>query len=324
MRTYPSLLGRVTVVTGPTASGKTDVAVEMARRVGACRSQPFEIISLDSMAVYRGMDIGTAKASTRQRDTVPHHLIDVVNPDREFSVAEYLRLAHQCVNEIEQRGHRVLFVGGTPMYLKAILNGFDPGPPADPVFRQRVADDVAQFGLPALHQRLTQVDPISASRIDANDERRMTRALEFAYLTGQPISHAQTQFTTSSCANAGGVFALRTPRPTLHNRIGRRIERMFALGLVDEVRGLLARYGSLSKTARAGVGYRELIEIASQEQPDKEAIDQAHQRILFHTRRMVRRQETWLRSLPEMKFIDTADRTVDDLADTIVARLPSN
>ena len=149
---------------------------------------------MDSMAVYRGMDIGTAKPSLEERSNVRHHLIDVVDPNQEYSLAEFLAAAHAAVDDIRSRDRRVLFVGGTPLYLKSMLRGVCEGPPADPDFRRRVEEEVERIGLAALRQRLEQVDPLSAAKLHPNDKRRMIRALEVYTLTGQPISHYQTQF----------------------------------------------------------------------------------------------------------------------------------
>ncbi|MEM9589419.1 MAG: tRNA (adenosine(37)-N6)-dimethylallyltransferase MiaA, partial [Planctomycetota bacterium] len=171
---YPSLIDDVIVLTGATASGKSRVAIELAERIGA------EIVSLDSIAVYREMDIGTAKASVDDQQRVSHHLINVADPSEEFSVAQYMRLAHDVTRRLRNAGRPVIFVGGTPMFLKGILRGFDPGPPADWEFRQQVEADVEAFGVEALRQRLRQVDPLAAHRIDPGDVRRMTRALEYA------------------------------------------------------------------------------------------------------------------------------------------------
>lgn len=301
--TFPSLTDRAIVLTGPTASGKTQTALQLCRRFAESdRDLPsLEIISLDSIAVYREMNIGTAKPNQAERASAPHHLIDVVSPDQEFSVAEYLEQAHRCVDEIEARGNRALFVGGTPLYLRAIVQGFDPGPPPDEDFRKAVEADVEKHGVGALHERLQQVDPLSALRIDRNDTRRMIRALEFARQTGKPISHRQTQAESSSAQNPGRLFALQVPRPILHQRIESRTNQMFEAGLVDEVRSLLLRYGELSKTARQAVGYREVIDAIRTGGQLKDA----QQQVLFHTRRLARRQETWLRSFPQLRSIAT-------------------
>ena len=160
-------------LTGPTASGKTAIGLELAERIGA------EIVSLDSMALYRGMDIGTAKPTPEQHRRVPHHLVDLVNPDTEFSLSQYVAAAHQVVAQIRQRGSEVLFVGGTPLYLKALLRGLYPGPPADWQFRREIEEELNFVGIEALHTRLQQVDPLAAARLHPHDKRRIIRVSRY-------------------------------------------------------------------------------------------------------------------------------------------------
>lgn len=259
-----------------------------------------EIVSVDSVAVYHGMDIGSAKPTPADRAAVPHHLIDLVNPDAEFNIAEYLAAAHRVVDEITTRGHVPLLVGGTPLYLKAILRGFDPGPPPDEAFRQSCDEDAKRYGLAALHERLGQVDPVAASRIDAADGRRMIRALEFSHATGgRRISDHQVQFESAESLGFGRVFAVTLPRGESNERIDARVQSMIDGGWEAEVRGLLARYGKLSKTAAQAVGYRELIDWcrATDRPVDKPLI----QAIQHATRKLAKRQRTWLRSLGEIQ-----------------------
>ena len=295
---YPPLIDDAIVLTGPTASGKSSIALSLAQRIEG------EILSLDSIAVYRGMDIGTAKATSAERELVPHHLIDLVAPDEEFSVACFLRAAHQCVAEILDRGRKPIFVGGTPMFLKGVLRGFDPGPPADWEFRSAVEEDLEQHGIEALRERLRQVDPLAAHRIGPNDSRRMIRALEVARHTGTPISHRQIQFDRQHHADQCNVFSLQWDRSELHQRINKRVEEMFTEGLLEEVRTLIQRYGHLSRTASQAVGYREVIEwLASAEEDQQSLIDE----VSAHTRQLARRQETWLRSFKERRLIDLSE-----------------
>ena len=291
---FPPLIDRVIVLTGPTAVGKSCVAMELARRIGG------EIVSLDSIAVYVGMDIGTAKPTAAQRRLVPHHLIDLVPPTEDYSVARYLRAAHDLVEVLADRGRVPIFVGGTPLFLKGVLRGFDPGPPADWEFRRSVEEDIERHGLESLRERLRQVDPLAAHRIGASDKRRMIRALEFVRQTGIPISHRQTQFDRALPAEECLAFALRQERGQLHERINRRVEEMFDQGLVDEVRGLIDRHGALSRTARQAVGYREVLDWLTS------GGDLAARRdsVAAHTRQLARRQETWFRSFQELRFVD--------------------
>jgi tRNA dimethylallyltransferase len=294
-------------LTGPTAAGKTAVGVELAERIGA------EIVSMDSMALYRGLDIGTAKPSAAQRGRVPHHLIDVLEPDQEYSLAHYLDAAGECVRQIQSRGREVLFIGGTPLYLKGLLRGIFRGPSADWQLRRQLEEDARQNGPGFLHRRLAEVDPLAAGRIHPNDTRRLVRAIEVFVKTGQPISSFQQQFEVGAPAEACRVFVLDWPREELNARIDRRVDQMFAQGLVEEVRRLL--FGSnrqdacptgpnacptgLSKTARQAVGYREVIEHLEGRNGLAETID----RVKMHTRQFAKRQGTWFRSLSECRFV---------------------
>ena len=304
---FAPLVDRAIVITGATASGKSAVATRLAERLDA------EILSLDSIAVYRGMDIGTAKPTMQDRRRVPHHLIDLVEPCEEFSVARYLRAAHQTLAEIEARGRQAIFVGGTPMFLKGVLRGFDPGPPADWEFRQAIEEDVARHGIEALYERLRQVDPLAAHQIAPTDKRRMIRALEVAR-TGVPLSHRQTQFVRKRSAEECRVFAIQRPRDQLHQRINQRVGNMFDQGLVQEIRELLAKHGSLSRTASQAVGYREVIDWIGKHGSLQETIES----VAAHTRQIARRQETWFRSFSEVRIVKASQASaVDDLADTI-------
>lgn len=297
-------------LTGPTASGKTGVGLELALRLGA------EIISLDSMALYREMDIGTAKPSREDRARVPHHLLDLLAPTDECSVSNYLQAAAGKIAEIRARGREVLFVGGTPLYLKALLRGLFHGPPADWDFRRQIEDELQTAGLPALYERLQQVDPLSAARLHPHDKRRIIRALEVHRHSGRPISHLQTQFEEGTPAAQCRVFVLDWRRDELHRRINARVERMFAEGLVDEVRGILARHGALSRTASQAVGYREVIAHLAGRCGLAETIDAVKAR----TRQFARRQLTWFRSLCECRFVPVqAEASAQDVAEQILA-----
>ncbi len=295
-------------LTGPTAAGKTRVALELARRIDA------EIVSLDSMAVYRGMDIGTAKPTTEQTRLVPHHLIDVVDPTEEYSVSRFVQDAHQVVADLKRRGKQALFVGGSPLYLKTLLRGMFLGPPADWEFRRQVEEEVSVHGYPALRRRLEQVDPLTAAKLLEGDVRRATRALEVAKATGRPLSHWQTQFERASRAEDCRVFALAWERSAIHRRVEARVAEMFSQGLVEEVRSLLEQYRELGRTAMQAVGYKEPLAHLRGELSLEETI----QLVIFHTRQFVRRQEMWFRSLPEIRPIpmDT-DSSWNHIADRI-------
>ncbi len=206
------------------------------------------------------MDIGTAKPSEEQRRRVPHHLIDVIDPHEEYSLAQYIEAAHRCVEDITGRGKKVLFVGGTPLYLKGLLRGIFQGPAADWAFRRQLQQEAQLQDPHWLHGRLQEVDPAAAARLHPNDTRRLIRALEIFHLTGRPISEFQKQFDVAAPAERCRVFVLDWPRDELLARIDRRVSEMFENGLISEVRALLANAKPPGKTARQAVGYREVIE----------------------------------------------------------------
>ncbi len=280
-------------LTGPTASGKTAVSLDLAREINA------EIISMDSMAIYRDMDIGTAKPSSEERNVVEHHMIDVVAPTDDYSLSQYVMAAHRKVAEIKSRGRQVLFVGGTPLYLKSLLRGMFLGPEPDQEFRDAIEDDVEAFGIEVLRNRLRSVDPLSAHKILPNDKRRMIRALEVARATGIPMSHWQTQFERVAQGREQRVFAMSWLRGDLHKRVEQRVSGMLERGLLDEVEFLLEKYNQLSKTASQAVGYKEPIAYLKGEISKA----QMNEQVVFHTRQFVRRQEMWLRSLQEVQSI---------------------
>jgi tRNA dimethylallyltransferase len=284
-------------LTGPTASGKTSIGLALAERLDA------EIISLDSMAVYVGMDIGTAKPSPADCRRVPHYLIDLVTPDQEYSLSQYVAAAHAAIETIRAKGRQVLFVGGTPLYLKSLLRGVYPGPPADWEFRRQIEAELQEVDVHALHTRLQQVDPLSAARLHPHDKRRIIRALEVHRLTGQPLSHQQVHFDDAHPERGSRVVTLSWPREHLHARIEARVEQMFAAGWLEEVRGLLDRYGTLGRTASQAVGYREIIAHLLG-QLDLSALGE---QVKTRTRRFARRQDTWFRSLSECRRLDPSD-----------------
>jgi tRNA dimethylallyltransferase len=315
-RSFHSLADTCVFLTGPTASGKTEVGLRIAERIGG------EILSLDSIAVYRGMDIGTAKATLAERQRVPHHLIDIADPWEEFSISRFLEAAHQAVADILARNHTPVFVGGTPLYLKALLRGFFVGPPPDWEFRRAVEADVEKYGADKLHDRLRQVDPLTAHRLHPADVRRMTRALEVARQTGQPLSHWQVQFDQFRSAESIRAFAINLPREVLRERIKGRVDLMITAGLIDEVKSLLQTLAqqdrTISRTAATAVGYSETLSHLRNEC----TLEQAIADIKLHTTQMAKRQRTWLRSLAEVRNIDVTDvNTADEIAGNVCRQI---
>ncbi len=271
------------ILTGPTGSGKSRLALELAPRLDA------EIIAMDSMTLYRGMDIGTAKPTREDCARVRHHLIDVLDPWESASVAWWLEQATACVRDIESRGRVALFVGGTSFYLRALLLGLFDGPPCDEALRARLTEEGERAGRDALHARLAAVDPATAARLHPNDIRRVIRALEVHELTGKPISAHQTQWWQSDQTRRQGdketrseendfcssspclpvslspclqevprVLCLDLPRQELYHRIDERVRQMFDAGLVEEVHALRRLDRPLSRAARQALGYKEL------------------------------------------------------------------
>lgn len=310
-----SAFDRALILTGPTAGGKTALALDLAERIGA------EIVALDSMTVYRGMDIGTAKPIAAERDRVPHHLIDVLDPWESLTVAWWLDRATEACRDITARGKRPLFVGGTPFYLKALLHGLFPGPPGDAELRRRLEAEAERVGNAVLHARLAAVDPKAATRLHPNDTRRVVRALEVHALTGRPISDWQQTWDTPGFTDAPEAappparipaVVLDVPREVLYERINHRVDVMLAAGWVDEVRRLCDSPRPLSREARQALGYRELLEFLGDtgngsrvpgpgvSEGDTAAWRAMVELIRTHTRQFAKRQLTWFRHMPAL------------------------
>jgi tRNA dimethylallyltransferase len=281
----------VFILTGPTGSGKSELGLAVAERLGA------EIVAMDSMTLYRGMNIGTAKPSAEQRARAPHHLIDVLEPWESASVAWWLGRALDCCREIRGRGKRVLFVGGTPLYLKTLLRGLFDGPPANPELRRRLEQEAETLGKQALHDRLAHVDAVTAARLHVNDQRRVIRALEVFESTGRPISGWQREWQRESNSDTHHVLWLDLPRAELYARIDTRVQEMVEVGLVEEVRALRKLAQPLSKEASQALGYKEMFAHIDGQATLAETI----QRIQTRTRNFAKRQITWFRHLPECR-----------------------
>ncbi len=302
---------RAVYLTGPTASGKTAVGIALARLLNA------EIVALDSMTLYRGMDIGTAKPTAAERQGVAHHLIDVLDPWEPASVAQYRAWALRAVEELETRGKRPLFVGGAGLHLKALLRGLFEGPAADADLRSRLEEDAARLGDESIHARLAEVDPSTAARLHPNDRRRVIRALEVAMLTGRPLSDFQNEHVHAAPAGVS-VFALVRPRADLRDRIDRRVGAMFKEGLIEEVRGLTAGPRPLHPVPAQGVGYREVIDLLAGQLTEAQAIE----RVQTRTRQFAKRQGTWFRGLAEVKSWPIAvDEPPEQTAQALAERI---
>ncbi len=302
------------ILTGPTACGKSALALDLCERIGG------EVVALDSMTVYRGMDIGTAKPSRADRSRVPHHLLDVLDPWESLTVAGWLERAEAACVDISARGNRPIFVGGTPFYLKALLHGLFPGPPADEALRSTLEADAARDGVDALHARLAAVDAKTAARLHPNDVRRVVRALEIHALTGKPISALQTTWDTASFAESPEAappparipaVKLELPREVLYDRINRRVTSMLEAGFLDEVRRLRELAQLLSREARQALGYRELLDYLD----TGGDWDATVTLIRIHTRQFAKRQLTWFRHMPVCVPVDAL---APDAADRVL------
>jgi len=295
---------------GPTASGKTAAAVELVRHF------PLEIISVDSVLVYRGMDIGTAKPGADILRVAPHHLIDIRDPSEPYSAAEFRDDALAAMADIRERGRVPLLTGGTFLYFRALEYGLSDMPAADPVVRERLEDVLGREGLPAMYRRLQSVDPVAAARIHATDPQRILRALEVYELTGQPLSalHATGRGEPLPW-HVLKLALVPAERAILHARIGQRLDAMLAGGFEDEVRALRAR-GDLHAELPAlrAVGYRQMWAALT----GRENMDEVAERILVATRQYARRQLTWLRGEPGAEYFELDD---DRLVDRLRRRL---
>ena len=294
MRFPTPLLQQCWFLAGPTASGKTAVSIALAEKIGG------EIVCLDSMTIYRGMDIGTAKPTIAERARVPHHLLDIRDPHEEFSIAEFMTAALDTCQSIIARGKVPLFVGGTGLYLRSLLRGVFEGPPADWSLRTEWEQFAADHGAEALHSRLALVDPPTAQRLHMNDQRRIIRAIEIHAITGQPASALQQETPLPLEERPQHVFWLNPDREVLRRRISQRVDTMFAAGLVSEVETLLRSPHGLGRTARQALGYREVLSHLEEGRPLREAIEQLN----FHTHQFAKRQRTWFRNLEELQVMD--------------------
>jgi tRNA dimethylallyltransferase len=307
----------VPMLLGPTASGKTAIALRLAEHL------PIEIVSVDSALVYRGMDIGTAKPDAAERAAVPHHLLDLIEPTEAYSAARFVRDARAAIAAIRSRGRLPLLVGGTMLYAKALAEGLDDLPAADPAVRARLEDEARSLGWPALHARLAEVDPATAARLAPHDAQRIQRALEVWLLTGEPMSaRLRTPEPTAGEAPRTGLRVVRialepSVRATLHARIAERFEHMLRRGLLDEVRALRAR-GDLDAAmpSMRCVGYRQ----AWEHLDGRYDAASLRERGIAATRQLAKRQLTWLRAMPERAVVDCLDAQAFERVAALVAQ----
>ncbi len=294
---------------GPTASGKSEAAIALAERLGA------EIVSVDSMLVYRGMDVGTAKPTTEQRARVPHHLIDVVEPSERFSVARYQELGGRAVDGIGGRGHRILLAGGTVLYLRALVDDLS-FPATDPSVRGALEAEAGRIGAVRMYERLAQSDPVAAAKIDPANVRRTVRALEVAELTGRPFSSfgaAWERYDPARMRAAG----IDVPREVLAKRIEARVTEMLAAGVLREVRALVERGFGAWLTSTQAIGYAEFARHLAGEL----TLDDAVSGTVKRTRALARRQMAFLRRDPRIRWFAAGEGGATALVDEIAEHL---
>ena len=303
---------KVYFILGCTASGKGALGRELAGRLGG------QIVSVDSMKVYRRMDIGTAKPPQNVRAEIPHYCIDVAEPGEGFSVAEYLRHADRSIEAVAAAGAVPLAVGGTSLYIKALAEGLFEGPSADPDLRAALSRRAAADGLAALHAELRRIDPQAAGRIHPNDEKRIVRALEVHQLTGRPISELQKQWDAGVRRYDCVFIGLRRGKDDQSRRINARVKRMVQAGLRDEVAALLAEPKGLADQAAQAVGYAEMIAHLRGQVSLHEAVE----RIKVNTRRLAKRQRTWQRRFGDVQWFDVAPVDgAEDIAERVLSRI---
>ncbi|MCM2359705.1 MAG: tRNA (adenosine(37)-N6)-dimethylallyltransferase MiaA [Geobacteraceae bacterium] len=285
---------KIVIVLGPTCSGKTELAVRLAERCDG------EIVNADSMQVYRGMEIGTAKPSPELLRRVPHHLIGIVDPDADFSASDFRREAARTIADIHRRGRRAFVVGGTGLYIKALLKGLVDSPSGAETIRQELQETARRLGSGELLRRLAEVDPETAGRLHPNDQVRIVRALEVYLQSGRPISRFRSEHDFAGDYYDCLKIGIAVERGELYRRIEERVERMMAEGFLEEVRGLLAHgFGAGLKSMRA-IGYKELCAFLAGAYPLEEAV----RLIKRDTRRYAKRQLTWFRQDDEINWVE--------------------
>jgi tRNA dimethylallyltransferase len=288
---------RIIIVCGPTAVGKTGVALELAAAAGA------QIVGADSMQIYRYMDIGTAKPTAKEQARVPHHLVDFCDPAEPFNAAAYSRLARKTIDRLLERGVVPLVVGGTGLYIKGLLGGLFPVPSPDRSIRKRLQAEAEQLGTPTLHDRLVRVDPNTAARLHPNDTARVVRALEVLEATGEPISLQQDRHRFEDEPYRALKIGLFLEKEVLYRRIDRRCDAMLEAGLIEEVKGLLKRGYPPQLKSMQSIGYRHVIDYLQ----GRATFEETRRLFSRDTRRYAKRQLTWFRADPEVRWLTPAE-----------------
>ena len=302
----------VIVLAGTTGTGKTSFSLQLAEKIGG------EIISADSMQVYRGMDIGTAKATVQERERIPHHLIDVRNITEPFNVKDFYQEAMQTCHEVINRGRTPMVVGGTGFYIHALLYGPPLGPPADPATRSLLAEEEARFGIELLYDKLCQLDPLYAATISRNDRHKILRALEIIEISGKKVSDFSWKTRTVLDVFDFRCWFLFLPRPILYKQLEKRCDQMLEQGLLQEVVKLDREGIRQNSTASQAIGYRQTLDFlatAKTEEDYKQYVQQLKQA----SRHLAKRQFTWFRKEPHFRWLDLAEHTRDEALEIVLS-----
>lgn len=289
---------RVIVITGPTASGKSAAAILL------CKHLQGEVICADSMQLYRGMDIGTAKPSKEEQEGIPHHLMDILDPVQTFSVADYKEMATQVIRDVQSRGKTPVLCGGTGLYLSAMIEGVEYAPiKTNPDVRTGIENELKSRGIDSMFEELNRIDPVSASQLHRNDVKRILRALEIFRLTGQTKTKLDEKSKEKGPDFDFISFCITHDRDILYSRINRRVDKMLEEGLLDEIRRLLHDFPTFSNTAYQAIGYKEFIPVLQMETTVTEAASVVKQA----TRNYAKRQLTWFRKMDSLIWINNQE-----------------
>ncbi len=285
------------ILTGPTACDKTEIGFTVAQKIKG------EIISADSMLFYRGMDIGTAKPPFAMRELVPHHFIDIVDPWESYSVGRYVDDVEILIDDADSEERKFLIVGGSPLYIKGLVDGIFNGPEADWNIRRELEKLAEEKGNLHVHGILQRIDPVKAAELHPNNLRRIIRAIEVYKITGEPVSVLQEEYKQARKSYQFKIMCMARDREDIYRRINERVETMFDKGLVDEVKSLLDNPGGLSKQARQALGYKEVIQYLD----GGLTLDDAKDMVKLSTRRFAKRQMTWFRGFPDVQWLEAEE-----------------
>ena len=296
------MIQSVVTLRGPTASGKTDLAIDLSDRL------PIEIVSVDSVMVYRGLNIGSAKPDQKILNNYPHHLIDICDPSVNYSLGDFYEDANEAIKFIHSKERIPMLVGGTMLYFNTLTKGLSDLPSSDQAIRKKLEDEADEIGWPELHKRLSKIDPVSGEKIEANDKQRIQRALEVYELSGKPLSSFFSDNRKKSDYEFFNISLFPDDREILYKRIEDRFDQMLDHGLVDEVRALLNRPElSSSHNSMKSIGYKEICAHLE----GKQTLIEAKEKSILATRRLAKRQLTWLRSLDDSQKINTFDNDLN-------------